>query len=135
MAEALQCYSDEFAEPLSERINFEEYSKKVLENGYAFIVKDFQDNIKGFVCGYANDLKTKVAFESTFVIDKELRGSGVAKALFEKQLAFCKSKGMQEIVFTTNRKNIGAVMFYQKMNVPIDEEHCTEKVLAYRKNL
>lgn len=135
LSEALKCYSDEFAEPLSKRIDFKEYSKKVLENGYAFIAKDCEENIKGLVCGYANDLKTKVAFESTFVIDRALRGSGAAQILFEKQLEFCKSKGMDEIIFTTNRKNIGAARFYQKMNIPIDEANCTEKVIAYRKKL
>ena len=42
---------------------------------------------------------------------------------------------MDEIIFTTNRKNIGAARFYQKMNIPIDEANCTEKVIAYRKKL
>lgn len=135
LTNALKYYSYEFAEPLAERIDFNEYSKKVLENGYVFVLQDSEKQIKGFVCGYANNLETKVAFESTFVVDKDLRGSGASKVLFEKQLTLCKSEGMREIIFTTNRKNIGAVKFYKKINIPIDKAYCTENVIAYRKIL
>ncbi len=127
--------SEEFAVPLLNRVNPNEYAEKVLHNGYVFAVLDIDKRIKGVICGYANDKEKKVAYESSFVVSADFRGTNAAKDLFEQQKQYCKEKGMNSIMFTTNCKNIAAVKFYQKMGVPKCLEKSNEEIISYKLDL
>lgn len=122
--------SDEFAEPLESRVDVNDYCWKLLNNGYVFVAL-VNGSIAGVIAGYANDMETHQAYESVLVTDKSLRGSGAAKKLFEMQNQYCKEHGMKTVYFTTDRRNIAAAKFYEKMNVPVVKEKCTEKVIGY----
>lgn len=122
--------SNEFPEPLESKVDVYEYTCKLLDNGYVFVTLD-KNIIAGVIGGYANDLKNYQAYGSVFVTDKKIRGSGAAKRLFQMQRSYCAKRGMKTIHWTTNRKNIAAIKFYEKMNVPIVDEKCNDKVIGY----
>lgn len=122
--------SGEFAEPLESRISISDYTEKILKNGYVFAVIDREDLV-GVIGGYANDYGSLQAYESILITDKSVRGSGAAKRLFQLQSEYCREQGMNTIYFTTNRNNKAAVKFYEKMNVPVVEGRCDEKVIGY----
>lgn len=131
----LNTHSREFAVPLTEKINMDEYVEKLLVNGYVFAAVDCQGAIVGVICGYANDLVSRVAFESSFVISPFVRGTGVAKELFNRQLLYCREKGMRKIVFSTDGRNIRARKFYEKMGVTVRKDISTEKKIQYELSL
>lgn len=122
--------SEEFAEPLENRINVSNYAEKLLLNGYVFAAVH-EKKIMGIIGGYANDFENFQAYESILVTDRMLRGSGAAKILFQMQKVYCKEQGMRTIYFTTNRGNAAAIKFYNKMNVPVVQDLCNTKVIAY----
>lgn len=122
--------SGEFAEPLDSRINISDYAEKLLRNGYVFAAVH-KNEILGIIGGYANNFENLQAYESILVTDRILRGSGAAKTLFQMQKAYCQEQGMRTIYFTTNRSNTAAIKFYEKINAPVVQDKCNEKVIAY----
>lgn len=126
----LKLVDREFAVPLTQKVNLDIYVEKLFKTGYIFAII-VNRKIEGIICGYANDMENKTAFESAFVVTPSLRGSGAAVELYKRQLQHCKKKGMKELKFTTNRKNVAAIRFYQKVGAQIVEEQCTDAEIAY----
>lgn len=130
MTKFLFANSNQFATDLSTSTNIQEYSNKILSKGYAFGY--YKNNtLHGIICGYANDMETKIAFSSCFVTEPSVRGTGVASMLFELQYEHCKSSGMKKIIFTADKRNEAARRFYEKQSVPINYEIEDEKLIHY----
>lgn len=113
-AEFLTKQSSQFAVPLIGRVDIHANAQKLLRQGYVFAATDQQGMIRGIVAGYANDMTSQRAFEALFVVDEKMRGTKVAQSLFSMQVEYCIKQGMKVLTFSTNKKNLAAVAFYQK---------------------
>lgn len=130
----LDTHSEDFAVSLKSRVNLKELSEKLLTLGYVFIAEQ-NGKIQGTVCGYANNLKTACAHETILVVSPDFRGTGVAQKLFEMQRQYCKSKNMTKLMFSTNRKNLAAIAFYKKLNIPESIEKKDDESVYFELNL
>lgn len=116
---------DDFDIHLSNRVNIEEYTKKVLKNGLA-IVAEKDNKIIGILLMYANNTLTKEAYISLIGVDKLYRHQHVATKLLEEGINIAKNNDMETIKLYTHKKNINAQKMYEKNNfvqVESDREH------------
>ena len=88
----------DFPIPLSNKIDFNQYITKVLENGNILLGINENNQIMGFITFYNNDLISNIAYISVVCIDKDFRGQGVGKSLLKKVIITIKSTGMKKII-------------------------------------
>lgn len=102
----------DFPEPLSDRVDLKEYSKKMYENA-VIITEIYDEQIVGMFAGYANDEKKEQAYVSFVSVVKEYRGSGIAKKLLSAFIEICRKKGFREVGLHTSLENQGAIRLYE----------------------
>lgn len=134
LSKCLKRNSNQFATSLDQVTDIDQYSRKILEKGYAFGYLE-NSEVLGVICGYANDRATRIAYESVLVTSPSVRGTGVASVLFELQFEYCKSMGMSKIQFTTDQRNIAAKRFYEKELVEIDREKTNNQLVYYNMSI
>lgn len=94
------------------------YLLKMLEFGRILIECD-NGMILGLIGFYANDMKSKVAYVSSFVISQNVEGKGLARQLFEMFLKIAKSAGMETMELNVWKDNPRAIAFYSKMGLRV----------------
>lgn len=101
-----------FEIPLSQKINIEEYGKKLLE--FADILLAYEDNkIIGIFACYNNDNVSKVSNAVILAILEEYQGKGIAKKLLETGIELAKKRKMIRMKLST--RNLKALNIYKKM--------------------
>ncbi|MBE7036418.1 MAG: GNAT family N-acetyltransferase [Ruminococcaceae bacterium] len=109
----LKQVDQDFPIPLSEKVDLEEYSDKILLNGIGF-VHIVEENIAGAILFYANDLETKMAYISVLSVSSAYRKRGIAQGLLTTCLQKCEAMGYQTICLHTHKTNYGAISLYEK---------------------
>ena len=94
------------------------YLLKMLKCGKVLIEND-DGRILGLIGFYANDMKSKVAYVSSFVVSQEMEGKGLARQLFEQFLKTAESAGMGKVGLNVWKDNSRAIAFYTKMGLRI----------------
>lgn len=103
----------DFPIPLSQKVNLEEYSNKVLLNGMGFAYMA-EENLAGVILFYANDLVTKKAYITVLSVSSAYRKQGIAQALLTSCLQKCEAMGYQTVCLHTHKTNDGAIALYEK---------------------
>ena len=94
------------------------YLLKMLKFGRILTECD-DGRILGLIGFYANDMKSKVAYVSSFVVSQDVEGKGLARRLFEHFLRFAKTAGMERVGLNVRKDNPRAIAFYSKMGLHI----------------
>ena len=108
-----------FKIPLSQKINLEEYSKKIIRNADVFLAFD-SESIVGIVVGYNNDKELKISNMSILVVLNEYQGKGIAKKLVNNFLDLAKNKKMEKVKLST--VDARALKLYESLNFKIVRE-------------
>ena len=120
-----------FKIPLSQKINLEEYSKKIIRNADVFLAFD-SESIVGIVVGYNNDKELKISNMSILVVLNEYQGKGIAKKLVNNFLDLAKNKKMEKVKLST--VDTRALKLYESLNFKIVREenkvYYLEKILG-----
>lgn len=104
--------SGNFIPPLYERINIEEYSKKIEDKSITFEV--WSENILvGLVAIYINTT-THSAFITNVSILKEYMGLKIAAELIDRCIEYVKQNDLEEIKLEVHEKNAKAISLYKK---------------------
>ncbi|OGL31362.1 hypothetical protein A3F37_03295 [Candidatus Saccharibacteria bacterium RIFCSPHIGHO2_12_FULL_41_12] len=95
--------------------------KKIIESDTADIIVA---KVDGKIVGMATinviqKLASAKAELEDFVVDSGQRGSGVAGILWEALVEWCKSKGVENLEFTSRSSREAAQRFYAKMGAEI----------------
>ena len=103
------------------------YLLKMLKFGRILIESD-GERIFGLVGFYANDMKSKVAYVSSFVVSQDVEGKGLARSMYKCFLGLAQSAGMSIVALEVCRTNLRALAFYQKMGLQVvgpgrDDKH------------
>lgn len=93
--------------------SIEEYSKKLEINAQTFMAWTGKADV-GILSIYCNDYKNKVAFISTFGIDKIYNGKGFSRKLLNYGLNYVKRIGFSVVHLEVNKINERAISFYKK---------------------
>lgn len=120
-----------FKIPLSQKINLEEYSKKIIRNADVFLAFD-SESIVGIVVGYNNDEVFKISNISVLGVLNEYQGKGIARKLINNFLKLAEEKKMKKIKVSTI--DMRALNLYKSLNFKIVREenkiYYLEKILG-----
>ena len=102
-------------EYISNADNRKNYAEKIVNEG-TFLSAYYEYKVVGFMCGYANDLKTRCAYISFFGIDSNigLLNGLVMKELIVAGVSYAKSLGMEKIRLEVYKSNKHAYRLYKK---------------------
>ena len=103
---------DDIIPKLSERVNIEEYAKKLSANAEVFYVKHGDIDI-GSCAVYMNNEET--VFISSIAIKKEWQNKGIGNFLWEKIIVLANTRGIRTIELMVNKNNYKAITFYNHL--------------------
>jgi ribosomal protein S18 acetylase RimI-like enzyme len=106
---------NDFIPPLNDRVNIEEYSKKIAANAITFEAWD-ENKLVGLIAAYFNDSKNQTSYITSVSVLKEYMGLGIASILLTECIEYAKQKKYQEIKLEVNNSNNPAISFYKKFN-------------------
>lgn len=110
-------------DPLSSRIDVDDYAGKLLEKGDVFLALDSRTTI-GLIGLYTNDEVHHCGYISLLVVHPEFRGRGIGSDLLRCAIHFSQAKGVTSLRLQTLASNIGARRFYERFGF---EQVGTEK--------
>jgi ribosomal protein S18 acetylase RimI-like enzyme len=126
----LAACNSNFIPPLSERVNINEYSKKIAEKAITFEAWSGNDLV-GLLAAYFNDTVTQTAFITNVSLLKDYMGAGIAAELLKKCIKYAKENKTKSIELEVAKDNEHAVAFYKKFNFVI----CASRELIFKMKL
>lgn len=102
-----------FFEQLNNRVNIEEYIKKIFKNAKK-IEAWFDNDLVGLLAMYEN-FDNNFAFITNFSVDRENKGKGIALRLLKSSIECAEKNGFSEIKLEVNETNIAAISIYNKI--------------------
>jgi GNAT superfamily N-acetyltransferase len=105
--------SDNFSPPLDERVNIEEYSKKLFGNSVTF--EAWVDNILiGLAAAYFDDLGNQSGYITNISVTRDYKELGIASELMNLCISYAKQYKVKEIKLEVCRDNSPAIHLYKK---------------------
>lgn len=111
----------DFPIPVSEKVDLNEYCEKLWEK--AELVAEVQDEeIRGLVAGYMNDLENGSAYISLVGVSRDFRNQGLGKKLVHQFVLICREKQIRSVNLYTHKTNQAAIKMYEGLGFEIDSE-------------
>lgn len=107
---------------LSARVEINSYAKKITENGKILAIYNEEFEIVSAVLFYCNDMRNREAYVTLLGTIDGYEGNGYGKMLMNSMLEFVRKLGMKRIHLDTDRTNLKAIKFYEKLGYRIDGE-------------
>lgn len=107
--------------PTDNRELLYQYIKKIINNGYNFILADGVQDI-GMMSLYANDFVSKTAYTSTIGLIPSHRGGSLIRNLVEFSFEFAKEKGMEKHRAEVHKSNEKWLNFLLRCKFEIESE-------------
>lgn len=130
--EILREFRQELPSLSSGRIDMDFFAEKIHKNGFLCVCED-KEIVKGFSVFYANNKQTREAFLSMIAVKSACQKDGIGTRL----LTFVEKKSHQEgmcfLRLEVNKKNKGAIAFYEKRGFSVCEQ--TEESWFMRKKI
>lgn len=101
-------------DPLSGRVNLDEYAEKWL-NHADFLFAFDKERIVGIRVLYANDMLTKSAHGLLLSILPEYQGLGIGRQMYLQTIEFLKQREMDRIFLFVHYENIRAIKLYKSL--------------------
>jgi len=96
---------------LSEKIQIDEYARKVLRLG--LVIKMEQNNeIIGVITGYVNDKVTQAGYISVLGVSEHHRGKKIGSRLLQDFMARARTENLKKISLFTHKDNRNALNMY-----------------------
>lgn len=118
LAHLKEC-SDDFYPPLIERVNLEEYSRKLLEKSITFEAWN-QNFLVGLLAAYFNQNTDRSVFITNVSVLKKFMGMGIASELLGQCIKYAASKKIREIELEVNKESAYAINLYGKFDFVIE---------------
>jgi ribosomal protein S18 acetylase RimI-like enzyme len=115
----LQECNSNFVPPLSERLDIDEYSKKIFDKSITFEAWE-NDVLAGLIATYF-DYNNLSAFVTNVSVMKGFMGLGLASELLNMCIDYASKQNILEIKLEVNNKNDQAINLYKKFNFIPDE--------------
>ena len=118
--------SDSFVPPLAERVNINEYAKKIFEKSVTF--EAWSDQLLvGFIAAYFN--ADGSAFITNVSILNQFVGYGIASNLLNMCIEHARKKNFREITLEVHENNSIAISLYKKFSFAIYETKDNELLM------
>lgn len=106
-------HDNDYYERLSDRIDIEEYSAKLLENSIQFTLSD-DSNLIGLSPCYFNNIEDKVAYISSLTIKNGFRGQKLGTEMIKHISEYAKENTFKEVMVKIHYDNTISKNFYNK---------------------
>ena len=107
-------HDKDFPIPLSNKVDLDEYIKKINKLGKSIIWLD-EENIVGIVFYYDNNIKENKAFISLVSVDKNYRNQGIARKMLNTVFKQLRKKGIYLCELPTHVLNHKALNLYNSL--------------------
>jgi ribosomal protein S18 acetylase RimI-like enzyme len=107
-----QCDTD-FIPPLSQRVNIDDYAKKIINNAVRFEAWS-GDILIGLVASYFSEQERPVAYITSVSVLREWMRRGITSHLMEQCITYAKDLGIRQIKLEVERGNMPALKLYEK---------------------
>jgi ribosomal protein S18 acetylase RimI-like enzyme len=104
---------NEFDQPLSSRINLDEYVTKLIRFGKIIIARD-EKGYAGIVAFYSNDIVSQIGFITVVVVKPVYRGQGIGTRLVLSAIEVIRKSGMKRVRLETSARN-SLVRLYERL--------------------
>jgi len=111
--------NDNFYPPLIERVNLEEYSRKIFEKSMTFEAWK-EDSLVGLVAIYFNESADRSAYITNVSVLKSFMGSGIASELLGQCIGYAVSENFMEMKLEVNKESSPAINLYRKHDFVVD---------------
>lgn len=110
----LRAVEKDFPVPLSQKVNIEEYSRKLYDRA-AVVYERKDDKIVAMVAGYVENLSDGIAYIAIVSTLKEYRGKGLARKLLFDFINLCEKKQIKAVHLYTDQCNQKAIKLYESL--------------------
>ena len=107
--------SNAFIPPLSERVNIDEYAKKIYEKSVTFEAWDGKLFI-GFIAAYFSENRDVSAFITNVSVLRRFSGLGIASKLLDMCIEHARNNNFPELALEVHKHNNPAISFYNKFD-------------------
>ena len=122
IAEHLLLCEANFIPSLSERIDIEDYAKKIADQAARF--EAWVGNVLiALIAAYCNDNKNPSAYITSVSVLKGWQGKGVASLLIQQCFEHIKLLGFDYVTLEVSNENISAIKLYEKHGFMISRTH------------
>jgi len=105
--------SDTFIPPLAERVDINEYAKKIYEKSVTF--EAWNENLfVGFIAAYFNENASGSTFITNVSVLRKFAGLGIASKLLDMCIEHARNNGFLELALQVHKNNNPAIRFYNK---------------------
>ncbi len=118
-------HDNDYFERLSDRVDIDQYSSKLLENATFFTLTDSSKLIGLSPCYFNNDAE-KVAYISSLTINEGFRGKRLGSDMIKQIATHAKTKSYKEVLVKIHYDNTASQNFYHKngfTDFKIDKEN------------
>ena len=102
-----------FRPPLSQRVDLNEYSKKIFDKAVTFEAWHGKDLI-GLLAAYFNDSVSNSGFITSISVTNDYMGKGIATTLMNSCLSYARQCGIKNITLEVINTNLQAISLYKK---------------------
>lgn len=113
LCDYLNNVDEDFPIPLSEKVNLNDFAKKIIDAGIGFYYLD-GEKLAGVILFYANNKETLTSYVSVLSVDENYRKQGIAQKLLNECINYCKKLEFKHIELYTHKTNTGAIKLYEK---------------------
>ncbi len=113
ISEHLRGCDSVFVPPLSDRIQIDAYTRKIVERAVRFEAWANSDLV-GLVAAYCNDRESSIAFITNVSVTSWWQGKGIAMQLVENCINYVSAIGFTRIELKLDRRNMAAISLYKK---------------------
>jgi len=106
--------NENFTPPLDDRVNIEEYAKKIFDKSVTF--EAWQDQLLvGFIAAYFNDNFSGSAFITNVSIVRNFMRLGIASRLLNLCIGYASQNNFKKLKLEVNRHNNSAIRLYDRL--------------------
>ena len=113
IAKHLQTCDANFVPPLSNRVEINDYAKKIANMAVRFEAWS-GGTLIGLVAAYCNDQENHIAYITSVSLLREWMGKGIAASLMSRCVEHVKASGMRQVSLEVASDNKLAIRLYEK---------------------
>lgn len=114
LAEHLSYCDAHFVPQLSDRVEINDYAKKIATRAMRFEAWS-GDKLVGLVAAYCNDQEQRIAYITSVSVLRGWTGKGIAARLMKHCIEYAKTSGMWQVSLEVASANAPAIRLYEKI--------------------
>lgn len=113
ISDFFKLHDDDYFEKLSDRVDIEEYSEKLLGSSVKFTIRD-NVNLVGLSPCYFNNIKEQIGYISSLTIKNGFRGKRLGSEMIKQISNYAKRKNFSTVMVKIHYDNVNSLQFYLK---------------------